>query len=91
MVEGITLVHASLITSNSFSNCTGEQEASALLFGHDTLLSAPRVNRPPLTPSLPTSPPVMDNLPSDINPHPLPLPHQDDEIDQAEELVEQFL
>jgi hypothetical protein len=33
----------------------------------------------------------MDNLPSDGHPHPLPLPPQGDEIDQAENLVEQFL
>jgi hypothetical protein len=33
----------------------------------------------------------MDDLPLDGNPHPLPLPPQDDEIDQAEGIVEQFL
>jgi hypothetical protein len=33
----------------------------------------------------------MDDMPPDGNPHPLPLPPQDDEIDQAEELAEQFL
>jgi hypothetical protein len=33
----------------------------------------------------------MDDLPLDGNPHPLPLPPQDDEIDQAENLAEQFL
>jgi hypothetical protein len=30
----------------------------------------------------------MDYLPSDGNPHPLPLPPQDDGIDQVEELAE---
>jgi hypothetical protein len=33
----------------------------------------------------------MDDLPPDGNPHPLPLPPQDDEIDHAEKLAEQFL
>jgi hypothetical protein len=33
----------------------------------------------------------MDDLPSDSNPHPRPLPPQDDEIDQVENLVDQFL
>jgi hypothetical protein len=32
-----------------------------------------------------------DYLPPDGNPHPLSLPPQDDEIDQVEELAEQFL
>jgi hypothetical protein len=33
----------------------------------------------------------MDDLPLDGNSHPLPLPPQDDEIDQVEKLVDQFL
>jgi hypothetical protein len=33
----------------------------------------------------------MDDLPLDGNPLPLPLPPHDDEIDQAEELVERFV
>jgi hypothetical protein len=33
----------------------------------------------------------VDDLPPDGNPHPLPLPPQDDEVDQAQELAKQFL
>jgi hypothetical protein len=33
----------------------------------------------------------MDDLPPDGNPHPVPLPPQDDEIDQARNLADQFL